>query len=172
MSDAAFRDLFRRAHEGDLEAAARWWQAHLRAGGRDPRRDPMRDDVVAGTGRVWYYLPLDDSAFPGQLKPGVPPVDESMSRGTRARTVIGLGLLKLVFYARGVLQPNQYGAYEGPHHGSMDGSHFEDGVATFDIRPKSWRAWAKNGKVLRIRIPHPGGDGRPHVLLTVAQESS
>lgn len=48
MADAALRDAERAlaADPSDPEAAARWVKEHLRAGGRDPRRDPRAGDVV------------------------------------------------------------------------------------------------------------------------------
>lgn len=52
MADAALRDAERAiaADPSDPEAAARWVKEHLRAGGRDPRRDPRKDDVVNAPG--------------------------------------------------------------------------------------------------------------------------
>jgi hypothetical protein len=48
MADAALRDAERAlaASPSDPESYARWVQAHLRAGGRDPRQDPQAGDEV------------------------------------------------------------------------------------------------------------------------------
>lgn len=50
MTDHALRALERDAQAGDPEAERRLVAARLRAGGRDPRHEPRKDDVVDATG--------------------------------------------------------------------------------------------------------------------------
>jgi hypothetical protein len=68
VADAELRAAVRAraAAPEDKEARARWLAAHLRAGGRDPRRDPRAGDVVESAG----WRPMD-----------YPPVREVLSVG-------------------------------------------------------------------------------------------
>lgn len=85
MSDIKVRSL-ERARQLDPAAEAAHVQAHLRAGGRDPRQDPQPEDVVdaPGPGKRLHAYPGSHRGFTGRRETGSGPMCRERGRKVRA----------------------------------------------------------------------------------------
>lgn len=135
MSDAQLRALERAAQSGDPEAIGRYLAEWLRAGRRDPRRDPRVGDVVEGKATRAMNVVTDGEGFSRRCVVDTSDLEQLPGPpGGRVRTI------EVVRWEATPLPTNSAWSSD-------------------TVNLHSWRQWCKNSNARVLRVAeHPRPD--------------